>query len=145
MVKIMDVLYALMIEFEKLTQVKNVLEQNEDDNPPYFYHYISIILNDRLNKHLQNITINVQTVYIGTDDNEMISTLEENLLIFDKLRGFLIKGRLNVQGLRTSFKYDVKKVDDLLAFTITFNFIDEIEGSFEIGEIMEQIQMKVKG
>ena len=144
MVKIADVLYSLLQEFNKICpNIKNVLDDSMENTDPMFLHYINLILNKKLNTFHKQVILDVHTVYIQKKIGDMTSTLEHNLEIYDKLQGFLSNGKLTVLDRVVNFDFETKDVDKLLGFTITFKFLDNIINpcwdESQARELMEKI------
>lgn len=125
--KILDVLYALVFEFNNCdNSIKNTFEQSENIKPPFFLHSVSFISDTRHNFFAKKVRLDIHTVYIGTSENNMISSLEHNLEIREKLLAFLDLYTLKVKDRFFHFDYKLMDIDGLLGINITLQFMDNI-------------------
>ncbi len=128
MVKTMDIINALIKEFDKcIPGVEPYLGGiGEDYKSPAFLFFLIYDGGERSGKFIRDITIDLQCVYFGKTDEYGNQDFKEKMNVVEELRVFLNQYKLIVGDRVLKFRYEIKDADERLAIFLTFKFKDGV-------------------
>lgn len=140
MVKTMDIINALIKEFDKcIPEVEPYLGGIEEDyKSPAFLFLLIYDGGERSGKFTRDVMIDLQCVYFGETDGYGNQNFEEKMKVVEGLRVFLNQYKLAVGDRVLKFKYEIKDADERLAIFLTFRFKDGVnDPEFEEEQLRE--------